>query len=97
MDIDDEKNEEDEKKFVAFMKGGDCKESFTAWYIDCNFTEEEAKENKEDLNTKCARLFGMLIKCVDAHSDYYQPIFDVKKIIEEHIEMEVQTLFSEAS
>ncbi|CAA0400153.1 unnamed protein product [Arabidopsis thaliana] len=92
----DEINEEEDQKFVEFMKGGGCKESFTAWNDDCNFTEEEAEKNK-DLVTKCAGLFGTFSKCMDTHSDYYHPILAVKKTTEEHLEKELATFFLEES
>ncbi|CAH8269775.1 unnamed protein product [Arabidopsis lyrata] len=89
-------NEDEDEKFVEFMKGGGCKESYTAWHDDCNFTEEEAEKNK-DLVTKCAGLFGKLSKCLDVHSDYYHPILAVRKTTEEHLEKELAAFFAEGS
>ncbi|CAE6085486.1 unnamed protein product [Arabidopsis arenosa] len=89
-------NEDEDEKFVEFMKGGGCKESYTAWHDDCNFTEEEAEKNK-DLVTKCAGLFGKLSKCLDVHSDYYHPILAVKKTTEEHLEKELAAFFPKES
>ncbi|KAG7591446.1 GCK domain [Arabidopsis thaliana x Arabidopsis arenosa] len=60
---------EKEESFIAFMKGGSCKESYTAW-SDC---AKEAEKNKEDVNIKCAEVSEMWNNCMDAHSDYYHP------------------------
>lgn len=51
----------------VFMKEGPCKETYTA-FQDC--VEETAEKKKESIG-KC---FPMLDKCMEAHSDYYQPI-----------------------
>ncbi|CAL9215422.1 unnamed protein product [Arabidopsis halleri] len=53
------------ERFCEFMKGGDCKESFKT-------LEDCVKESGSVL--KCTKHLPMLIKCVDAHSDYYKPI-----------------------
>ncbi|EOA23010.1 hypothetical protein CARUB_v10003759mg [Capsella rubella] len=87
---------EDANKFITFMEGGDCKESFTALRVNCDFTEE-AGNNNEDLFTKCAGLFGTLLKCVADHSDYYHSIVSVTKATEEHLEKDLEALFSKAS
>ncbi|RID48511.1 hypothetical protein BRARA_I05019 [Brassica rapa] len=62
---------EGECVFCAFMKRGGCREPFTAWEV----CMEEAEKNKEDIFTKCVEVNSKLFKCMDAHSDYYKPIF----------------------
>ncbi|CAE5957429.1 unnamed protein product [Arabidopsis arenosa] len=80
----------EEERLLAMLKGGGCKESFMAW-LDCS---EEAEKNKQDFITKCAGVSAKLDKCLDAHSEYYQPYFAVVKTAEEHMENEVQAFFS---
>ncbi|XP_010480468.1 PREDICTED: uncharacterized protein LOC104759211 [Camelina sativa] len=55
-----------------FMEeGGGCKESYNV-FRDCT---EEAEKNNESIG-KC---LPMLNKCMEAHSDYYQPILAAEK------------------
>ncbi|KAL1202612.1 hypothetical protein V5N11_006587 [Cardamine amara subsp. amara] len=75
------------------MKGGDCKESFTAWE-DC---VEEATKSKEDIVTKCGGVFSIMTKCMDAHSHYYHQFLAAKKTAEEHMEKELQAFLSQES
>ena len=69
-----------------FMKGGSCKESFMAWEV----CVEEAKKKKEDIVTKCMEVSTTLCKCMDAHSDYYEPILIVAKAFEEEMKKEME-------
>ncbi|EOA38509.1 hypothetical protein CARUB_v10010289mg [Capsella rubella] len=85
--------EEKEELFLAFMRGGGCKEPYTAWE-NCI---DEADKNPEDIVLKCAGVFSRMTKCMDAHSDYYRPILEAKKTAEEHMENELQVFLSEAS
>ncbi|CAA7031201.1 unnamed protein product [Microthlaspi erraticum] len=78
--------EEGECGFCLFMKGGGCKESFTAWEV----CVEEAEKNKEDIVTKCMEVTTSLKKCMDAHSDYYQPILAAEKAAEEQVRKEIE-------
>ncbi|CAF2115425.1 BnaC08g39930D [Brassica napus] len=84
---DQPKEEEGECVFCVFMKGGGCREPFTAWEV----CMEEAEKNKEDIFTKCMEVNSALFKCMDAHSDYYKPILakkdaaDQEEISEEEV------------
>ncbi|CAE5957832.1 unnamed protein product [Arabidopsis arenosa] len=71
------RDEEIELRFCEFMKEGGCKESFTA-LKNC---VDEAQRYTET----CHKLWPRLIKCMHAHSDYYQPILALKKACEEQI------------
>ncbi|KAG7598051.1 GCK domain [Arabidopsis suecica] len=64
-----------------FMTRGDCKEAFMAW-MD---SYEEAKKNKGSLYTPAS---NTLSKCIEAHSDYYQPLLTVVKNYKEHYSKE---------
>ncbi|ESQ35415.1 hypothetical protein EUTSA_v10008923mg [Eutrema salsugineum] len=83
---DAEGEEEGECGFCLFMKAGGCKESFTAWEV----CVEEAEKNKEDIVTKCTEVTSLLKKCMDAHSDYYQPILAAEKAAEEQVKKELE-------
>ncbi|CAA7039255.1 unnamed protein product [Microthlaspi erraticum] len=66
--------EDDDDDFVEarvceFMVGGDCKEAFMTALQECLVDKTE-----DDDSSKCVRDLMMLKKCMDAHSDYYQPI-----------------------
>ncbi|KAL0714761.1 hypothetical protein Bca4012_021740 [Brassica carinata] len=82
-----EGDEEEESGLCLFMKEGGCKDIFTAWEV----CVEEAKKKKEDIVTECMELTSTLYKCMVAHSDYYQPILTMDKIVSEEqarLEME---------
>lgn len=83
---DAEGEEEGECGFCLFMKGGGCKESFTAWEV----CVEEAEKNKEDIVTKCMEVTSTLKKCMDEHSNYYQPILAAEKAAEEQVRKELE-------
>lgn len=74
-----EEEEEGECGFCLFMKGGGCKDAFIAWE-NC---VEEAEKNKEDIVEKCFQVTGNLKKCMEAHSDYYEPILSAEKASEQ--------------
>ncbi|CAF2258721.1 unnamed protein product [Brassica rapa] len=82
----EEEEEEGECGFCLFMKGGGCKESFTAWEV----CVEEAEKNKEDIVTKCMEVTSTLKKCMDEHSDYYQPILAAERAAEEQVKKELE-------
>ena len=78
--------EEGECGFCLFMKGGGCKDSFVAWE-EC---VEAAEKNKEDIVTNCMEVTSMLKKCMDEHSDYYQPILAAEKAAEAEVKKELE-------
>ncbi|XP_018451085.1 uncharacterized protein LOC130505969 [Raphanus sativus] len=82
----EEEEEEGECGFCLFMKGGGCKESFTAWEV----CVEEAEKNKEDIVTKCMEITSTLKKCMDEHSDYYQPILAAERAAEQQVKKELE-------
>ncbi|RZC60897.1 hypothetical protein C5167_022654 [Papaver somniferum] len=73
--------EEGECGFCLFMKGGGCKDSFTAWEV----CVEEGERNKEDIVEKCSEITSLLKKCMDEHADYYAPILRAEKAMEEEV------------
>lgn len=83
---DAEGEEEGECGFCLFMKGGGCKDSFIAWE-EC---VEKAEKNKEDIVTNCMEVTSMLKKCMDEHSDYYQPILAAEKAAEAEVKKELE-------
>ncbi|XP_010476439.1 PREDICTED: uncharacterized protein LOC104755700 [Camelina sativa] len=85
-DAEGDEEEEGECGFCLFMKGGGCKDSFVAWE-EC---VESAEKNKEDIVTKCMEVTSLLKKCMDEHSDYYQPILAAEKAAEAEVKKELE-------
>ncbi|KAK9276287.1 hypothetical protein L1049_005818 [Liquidambar formosana] len=81
-----EEEEEGECGFCLFMKGGGCKDSFVAW----EKCIEEAEKKKEDIVEKCFEVTGLLKKCMEAHTDYYEPILRAEKAAEEEAVRELE-------
>ncbi|KAG5010936.1 hypothetical protein D0Y65_018713 [Glycine soja] len=78
--------EEGECGFCLFMKGGGCRDEFVGWE-NC---VEEAESNNEDLLEKCAQVTAALKRCMEAHSDYYEPIIRAEKLAEEQAIVELE-------
>lgn len=83
---EEEEEEEGECGFCLFMKGGGCKDAFINWE-NC---VQEAEKNDEDLVEKCAQVTGLLKQCMDAHSDYYEPILRAEKHAEQQAVIELE-------
>ncbi|XP_039033323.1 cytochrome b-c1 complex subunit 6-like [Hibiscus syriacus] len=83
---EEEEDEEGECGFCLFMKAGGCKESFIGWE-NCI---REAEENKEDIVEKCFEATAALKKCMEAHSDYYEPILRAERKAEEQAIIELE-------
>ncbi|KAJ4963832.1 hypothetical protein NE237_023771 [Protea cynaroides] len=82
---DGEHEEEGECAFCLFMKGGGCRDEFIAWE-NCI---EEAGKNEEDIVEKCFEVTRLLKKCMEAHSDYYEPVLKAEKAAEEETSKEM--------
>lgn len=76
---EDGEEEVGECGFCLFMKGGGCKEAFVEW----EKCVEGAEKNEEDIVEKCFQVTQALKKCMEAHSDYYAPILQAEKSLEE--------------
>nr|GEY43606.1 GCK-like protein [Tanacetum cinerariifolium] len=74
-----EKEEEGECPFCAYMKGGECRETFINW--------EKCIENNgdEDIVEKCFEVTSALSKCMEANQDYYAPILQAEKRAEQKV------------
>ncbi|XP_057775052.1 uncharacterized protein LOC130994031 [Salvia miltiorrhiza] len=72
-------DEEGECGFCLFMKGGGCKETFVEW----EKCIEEAEKKEDDVVQMCFQATTFLKKCMEAHSDYYAPILQAEKSLEE--------------
>ncbi|KAL2946718.1 hypothetical protein AAZX31_20G029900 [Glycine max] len=83
---EEEDEEEGECGFCLFMKGGGCRDEFIGWE-NC---VQEAENNNEDLLEKCAQVTAALKRCMDAHSDYYEPILRAEKLAEEQAIVELE-------
>lgn len=75
-DDDQVQSEKVETGYLEFMKGGGCKDKFTSW-------EDCVEKNKEDTFTRCPYFSSTLFKCMEAHSDYQQPILAFEKTAKE--------------
>ncbi|KAF7112879.1 hypothetical protein RHSIM_RhsimUnG0183500 [Rhododendron simsii] len=72
-EVASEEDEDGECGFCIYMKGGGCRETFTAW-------EDCVKKNKgDDVVDKCFEITGALKECMEAHSDYYSPVLRAEK------------------
>ncbi|KAK7400899.1 hypothetical protein VNO78_12208 [Psophocarpus tetragonolobus] len=85
-EAEEEEEEEGECGFCLFMKGGGCRDSFINW----EKCVQEAEAKDEDLLEKCARVTAALKECMDAHSDYYEPILRAEKMAEEQAIIELE-------
>ncbi|KAL2904024.1 Chaperone protein DnaJ [Bienertia sinuspersici] len=84
--VAEEEEEEGECGFCLFMKGGGCKDEFVAWEL----CVEESEKNEEDIVEKCFEVTANLKKCMEAHSDYYEPILRAEKAAEEEVKQELE-------
>ncbi|GKA14223.1 GCK-like protein [Tanacetum coccineum] len=76
-----EEEEEGECPFCAYMKGGECRETFINW----EKCIEEAENNGEDIVNKCVEVTTALKKCMEANQDYYAPILQAEKSAEQQV------------
>ncbi|KAK4253615.1 hypothetical protein QN277_010265 [Acacia crassicarpa] len=85
MELEDE--EEGECGLCLYMEGGGCRDSF----IDLEKCIEAAeKNNEEDIEDKCAEVTAKMWVCMEAHADYYEPIFRMKKAAEKQFVDELE-------
>ncbi|XP_048136020.1 uncharacterized protein LOC115755684 [Rhodamnia argentea] len=78
--------EEGECGFCLFMKAGGCRDTFSDW----EKCIEEAEKSKEDIVDKCFQATAALKKCMEAHSNYYEPILRAEKAAEEEAMKELE-------
>ncbi|ESW21054.1 hypothetical protein PHAVU_005G037600 [Phaseolus vulgaris] len=83
---EEEEEEEGECGFCLFMKGGGCRDAFIGW----EKCVQEAETNDDDLLEKCAHVTAALKQCMDAHSDYYEPLLRAEKLAEEQAIVELE-------
>ncbi|MED6151501.1 hypothetical protein PIB30_083121 [Stylosanthes scabra] len=90
----EDEEEEGECGFCLFMKAGGCRESFIEW----EKCIEEAEKNKQDIIEKCVNVTAVLKQCMEAHSDYYEPILRAEKAAEQQAvaELEIEALEKES-
>lgn len=82
----EEEEEEGECGFCLFMKGGGCRDAFIGW----EKCVQDAEANNDDLLEKCAHVTAALKQCMDAHSNYYEPILRAEKLAEEQAIVELE-------
>jgi hypothetical protein len=74
--------EEGECSFCLYMKGGGCKEAFVAW-------EECAAQEGSDMVERCHEATFNLVKCMQAHADYYEPVLEAEKKVSDKVEADI--------
>ncbi|KFK22993.1 hypothetical protein AALP_AAs54686U000400 [Arabis alpina] len=75
------REKETEARMCEFMKGGGCKEIFTS-------LEDCVEEFASDSPLKCKDKINMVFHCLYDYPDYYKPILDIVKTMEDHIDKE---------
>lgn len=75
------REKETEVRFCEFMKGGACKQAFTAL--------EDCVEETGHI-TKCRERSSMLFKCMSSHPDYYQPLLSLIKTAQEQLTKDLE-------
>ncbi|KAH7836135.1 hypothetical protein Vadar_033027 [Vaccinium darrowii] len=78
---------ESECGFCLFMKGGGCRETFTAWE---NCVKEAEKGKGDDVVEKCFAITAALKECMQAHSDYYSPVLKAEEAAQEEAVRELE-------
>lgn len=77
---DTERDKKAEARYCEFMKGGACKEAFTA-LEDC-------------VGVECKEIYLMMINCMYSHSDYYHPILAVHESCDALLKKELQAFYA---
>ncbi|KAH7388390.1 hypothetical protein KP509_16G073700 [Ceratopteris richardii] len=85
---DDDDEEAGECGFCLFMKSGPCRDSFIKWE-EC---VEQAEKDKEDIVEKCHKVTFFLKECMEKNSDYYDPVLQAEKALDEEVESENSTV-----
>jgi len=85
------KEDEEECGFCLFMKAGPCGKRFAAWEA-CVDDAETAGTN---IVEKCAQKTHFLKDCMEANPEYYGPVLQAEKAIDEQATMEAKTGNSE--
>ncbi|KAL3675704.1 hypothetical protein R1sor_025652 [Riccia sorocarpa] len=75
----EEVEEDEECGFCLFMKGGPCGERFSIWQ-NC---VDKAEKAGEDIVEKCAQTTSLLKVCMEMNLDYYSPVIDAERAMEE--------------
>lgn len=76
-----EEEEEGECGFCLYMKGGGCKEAFEAWE-EC---VAAAEKDGSDMVERCLQTTANLKTCMEAHSEYYAPVFQAEQAVNEAV------------
>lgn len=88
------KEDEEECGFCLFMKAGPCGKRFAAWEA-CVDSAETAGIN--NLVEKCAQTTHYLKECMEANPDYYGPVLQAEKAMDEQATMEAKAGTEEAA
>ncbi len=75
----DEEEEEEECGFCLFMKAGPCGNQFSAW----EKCVEGAEASGINIVEKCVSVTHLLKDCMEMHPEYYGPVLQAEKAMEE--------------
>ncbi|KAL9321877.1 hypothetical protein ACSQ67_009930 [Phaseolus vulgaris] len=73
-------------RVLPLHERGGCRDAFIGW----EKCVQEAETNDDDLLEKCAHVTAALKQCMDAHSDYYEPLLRAEKLAEEQAIVELE-------
>ncbi|KAL3701118.1 hypothetical protein R1sor_019140 [Riccia sorocarpa] len=76
---DEIEEEEEDCGFCLFMKAGPCGERFSIWQ-NC---VDKAEKAGEDIVEKCAQTTSLLKVCMEMNLDYYSPVIDAERAMQE--------------
>ncbi|KAL6880574.1 hypothetical protein ACP4OV_012139 [Aristida adscensionis] len=81
-EAEEEEEEEGECGFCLYMKGGGCRDAFVAWE-EC---VEAAQKESTDMVERCAEATSNLMRCMQAHPDYYGPVLNAEQAVSDQAE-----------
>jgi hypothetical protein len=76
---ENEEEEEEECPFCVYMRAGPCGKNFSEW----ERCVEEAEESSTNIVEKCTAVIHHLKDCMEMHPEYYGPILQAEKAMEE--------------
>jgi ribosomal protein L12E/L44/L45/RPP1/RPP2 len=89
----DEEDEEEECGFCLFMKAGPCGNQFSAW----EKCVEGAEASGINIVEKCVSVTHLLKDCMEMHPEYYGPVLQAEKAMEEQAARDEKAMEEQAA
>jgi hypothetical protein len=89
----DEEEEEEECGFCLFMKAGPCGNQFSAW----EKCVEGAEASGINIVEKCVSVTHLLKDCMEMHPEYYGPVLQAEKAMEEQAARDEKAMEEQAA